>query len=122
VRAYDDPASTENPRGKQDWQQQPHGIWYRRSTGIWRSVWLETVPAQHVTVLDWSTSFPESLVSAQVRLARVPAPGTEVEVVLSHDGTELARGRVSAGTSRVRLRLDVPRSASATCGRPRSRC
>lgn len=108
VRAYDDPASTENPRGKQDWQAQPHGIWYRRSTGIWRSVWLETVPQQHVSVLDWSTSFPESLVSAQVRLARVPAPGTEVEVVLSHDGTELARGRASAGTSRVRLRLDVP--------------
>ena len=28
VRAYDDPADLAKPRGKQDWQLEPHSIWY----------------------------------------------------------------------------------------------
>src|SRR5579872_2347077 len=41
VRAEDDPADLSKPRGKQDWQLQPHSIWYVRTTGIWQTVWLE---------------------------------------------------------------------------------
>ena len=44
VRAEDDPADLTKPRGKQDWQLEPHSIWYPRTTGIWQTVWLETVP------------------------------------------------------------------------------
>ena len=40
VRAEDE-RSLEQPRGKQDWQAEPHAIWYWRTSGIWRSVWLE---------------------------------------------------------------------------------
>ena len=32
------------PRGKQDWQLQPHAIWYPRTTGIWQTVWYEIGP------------------------------------------------------------------------------
>ena len=45
VRADDDPADLAKPRGKQDWQLEPHSIWYPRTTGIWQTVWLERVPA-----------------------------------------------------------------------------
>ena len=34
VRAEDDPADLSKPRGKQDWQLEPHGIWYPRTSGI----------------------------------------------------------------------------------------
>jgi beta-galactosidase/beta-glucuronidase len=44
VRADDDPLDLAKPRGKQDWQKDPHSIWYPRTTGIWQSVWLEEVP------------------------------------------------------------------------------
>src|SRR5205085_6774639 len=44
VRAEDDPQDLAKPRGKQDWQLEPHSIWYPRTTGIWQSVWLEIVP------------------------------------------------------------------------------
>jgi len=40
VRADDDPTDLEKPRGKQDWQLEPHSIWYPRTTGIWQTVWL----------------------------------------------------------------------------------
>jgi len=32
VRAEDDPADLTKPRGKQDWQLDPHSIWYPRSS------------------------------------------------------------------------------------------
>ena len=45
VRADDDPHDLAKPRGKQDWQLEPHSIWYPRTTGIWQTVWMERVPA-----------------------------------------------------------------------------
>ena len=45
VRADDDPQDLAKPRGKQDWQLEPHSIWYPRTTGIWQTVWMEVVPA-----------------------------------------------------------------------------
>src|SRR6476469_2148453 len=43
VRALDDPQDLAKPRGKQDWCLKPHSIWYPRTTGIWQTVWMETV-------------------------------------------------------------------------------
>jgi beta-galactosidase/beta-glucuronidase len=48
VRAEDDPLDLAKPRGKQDWQLEPHSIWYPRTTGIWQTVWLEKVPATRI--------------------------------------------------------------------------
>jgi beta-galactosidase/beta-glucuronidase len=56
VRADDDPADLAKPRGKQDWQLKPHGIWYPRTTGIWQTVWLERVPPTWIESLRWTPS------------------------------------------------------------------
>lgn len=56
VRAADDPHDLAKPRGKQDWQETAHSIWYPRTTGIWQTVWLERVPAMHVTDLRWTSN------------------------------------------------------------------
>ena len=56
VIAADDPArDLEVPRGKQDWHDHPHAIWYGRSSGIWRSVWLEVVPPVRIDSAAWAT-------------------------------------------------------------------
>jgi hypothetical protein len=44
VQACDHPQDLEQPRGKQDWELEPHLIWYPRTSGIWQTVWLERVP------------------------------------------------------------------------------
>ncbi len=50
VVAVWDPTSEGNqPRGKQ--VLEPKGIWYTAVSGIWRTVWLEAVPAVHVSGL-----------------------------------------------------------------------
>jgi beta-galactosidase/beta-glucuronidase len=53
VRADDDPYDLAKPRGKQDWQLEPHSIWYLRTTGIWQTVWMESVPPVYIDRLRW---------------------------------------------------------------------
>lgn len=108
VRALDDPHDPELPRGKQDWRERPHGIWYQRSTGIWRSVWLEQVPDQHVTGLHWEFDMPRARVEVSLRLARRPAPGTTVRVALSAGEEALGTVEIAAHDPRVQGVVDVP--------------
>lgn len=56
VRAEDDPADLEKPRGKQDWRLEPHSIWYPRTTGIWQTVWMEVVPAVFLESVRWTSN------------------------------------------------------------------
>ncbi len=56
VRAEDDPHDLAKPRGKQDWQLEPHSIWYPRTTGIWQTVWLERVAPTRIARLRWTPS------------------------------------------------------------------
>ncbi|HEY1684897.1 MAG TPA: glycoside hydrolase family 2 TIM barrel-domain containing protein [Tepidisphaeraceae bacterium] len=53
VCAQDSPHDLTKPRGKQDWQLNPHSIWYYRTTGIWQTVWMEVVPATRIASLQW---------------------------------------------------------------------
>lgn len=112
VRAFDDPHDPELPRGKQDWREQPHGIWYQRSTGIWRSVWLEHVPAQHLTSFHHEFDMARARVEVSLRLARRPEPGTTVRVVLSTEGEhgteQLGAVEIAAHDPRVQGVVDIP--------------
>ncbi|MGP9538345.1 glycoside hydrolase family 2 protein [Brachybacterium sp. AOP43-C2-M15] len=112
VRAVDDPHDPELPRGKQDWREEPHGIWYHRSTGIWRSVWLESVPEQHLTAFHHEFDMARARVEVSLRLARRPQPGTTVRVVLStdqgHGREQLGAVEIAAHDARVQGVVDVP--------------
>ncbi|MFB7598731.1 glycoside hydrolase family 2 protein [Streptomyces sp. NPDC056160] len=107
VRAEDDPADLAQPRGKQDWQDRPHAVWYDRTTGIWQTVWTETVPAQRVTDLAWLPD-PARGVLAEVTLASPPTAPLAVEIVLSRDGEVLAESTTAVRTPRSRIDLVVP--------------
>lgn len=108
VRAHDDPHDPELPRGKQDWEEDPHAIWYHRSTGIWRSVWLETVSAQHVTGFHWDFDMPRARVDVSLRLAHRPQPGTTVRVRLSVADEALGAFEVTAMDPRIEGTVDIP--------------
>ncbi|MBB5640599.1 glycoside hydrolase family 2 protein [Cryobacterium roopkundense] len=91
VRAEDDPHDVTQPRGKQDWLEDPHVIWYHRTTGIWQPVWLESVPDQHIEALTWTPNVPAGSVAIEVELIRRPAASVTVQVELSVAGEILAR-------------------------------
>ena len=83
VRAEDDPADVTQPRGKQDWREQPHGIWYERTTGIWQSVWAETVAPLHVTDLAWTSDLAQGTVRGQISFSRRPTAGARLDITVS---------------------------------------
>jgi len=81
-----DPTDTgDQPRGKQ--VQRPHSIWYTEVTGIWQTVWLETVPAWHVTGLRIDPDLDGGRVSVSVGSDGRPAQGRVAITVL--DGTRV---------------------------------
>ena len=49
VRVWDPTDDGFQPRGKQI--NNPHAIWYTPVTGIWQTVWLEPVAANHITAI-----------------------------------------------------------------------
>jgi beta-galactosidase/beta-glucuronidase len=81
VRADDDPLDLEAPRGKQDWRDEPHEIWYPRTTGIWRTVWLEQVGARHIADVQWRGDPRTMRVDVRVQLA-VPVTGARLHLRL----------------------------------------
>jgi len=83
VRAADDPHDLAQPRGKQDWQAQPHRIYYKRTTGIWQPVWLEPVPDTHITNLRWTPNLDRATLALDLSLNRIPDAPTRARVRLS---------------------------------------
>lgn len=89
VRAADDPHDLSVPRGKQDWLRTPHAIWYHRTTGIWRTVWLESVPNLRVDRLVWRPRLIDGQVEAIVELNRRPDEPTPLDIAITHGGRTL---------------------------------
>jgi beta-galactosidase/beta-glucuronidase len=82
VRAEDSPRDLRQPRGKQDWQETPHAIWYDRTSGIWQPVWLEEVPDNRIRALHWVPDVDTRSVELTVRVRADSVPGLRLRVVL----------------------------------------
>jgi beta-galactosidase/beta-glucuronidase len=113
VRAEDDPLDMGAPRGKQDWESEPHSIWYPRTTGIWQSVWLEPVAPVRVERVVATTDLASFALDLTVELAGV-AHGTAVSAGLTlrvevlRAGERVVDDRVGVGGPWVRRRLHLP--------------
>ncbi len=68
IRAEDAPLDMTQPRGKQDWQEEPHDIWYARTTGIWQPVWLEPVPSTYITQIRWTPDLDRGVLGVTVNV------------------------------------------------------
>jgi beta-galactosidase/beta-glucuronidase len=90
VRAEDDPADLEKPRGKQDWMPTPHSIWYTRTSGIWQTVWLERVPSTWIDRLRWTPNLERWEIGCSIWCAGRNASGLRLRVRLASGGVMLA--------------------------------
>ncbi|HZF78209.1 MAG TPA: glycoside hydrolase family 2 TIM barrel-domain containing protein [Rubrivivax sp.] len=93
VQVEDDPHDLTKPRGKQDWQLEPHSIWYPRTTGIWQTVWVERVSRTYVEKIRWTPQVENYALSFEVRVGGDRIEGLQIEVVLSHGKRLLAHDR-----------------------------
>lgn len=99
VVAVHDP--TDHERGKQTLD--PEGLSYTSVSGIWQTVWLEAVGERFIGDIALRTSFADSTIAVGVAVG--DATGLDLEVVVSADGREVARGSTAAGDDLV---LEVP--------------
>ena len=116
VRAWDDPYDRSQPRGKQTWQDEPAGIWYQRSTGIWRTVWIESVPPVHVRRVIWRTPAAEEAVTAVVELNRRPRRPVLLRIGLAHRGLPLGSAAALTREQTTAVRIETPGSGELRWG------
>ncbi|MCC6314254.1 MAG: glycoside hydrolase family 2 [Thermomicrobiales bacterium] len=109
VRAEDRPGDLTQPRGKQDWQPEPHSIWYHRTTGIWQPVWLEPVPTLRLTDARWTPDLDRATLDLAVRLNRPPERPARLRVRLTLHDRPLAdlTGAVDGDEIRFGIPLDA---------------
>lgn len=105
VRAEDDPADLAKPRGKQDWQREPHSIWYPRTTGIWQTVWMERVAATHIARLRWTPSLQRWEIGLEARITRGQRRALRLGVRLRAGNVTLADDVYSVVADEVHRRI-----------------
>src|SRR5205823_9371603 len=96
VRAEDDPHDLGKPRGKQDWQREPHSIWYPRTTGIWQTVWFERVSCTYIDKIRWTPQVEGFSIGFEARIVGDPVDDLWVEIALRHGKRPLAHERYRA--------------------------
>jgi beta-galactosidase/beta-glucuronidase len=101
VQADDDPADLTKPRGKQDWQLEPHSIWYPRTTGIWQTVWMECVPATWLEHIRWTPSLPNWEIQLDARLEGLRRNDLRLRTRLECEGQTISDDTFSVASSEV---------------------
>ncbi|MBC7928706.1 MAG: glycoside hydrolase family 2 [Bryobacteraceae bacterium] len=110
VRAYDDAADLSKPRGKQDWQLNPHSIWYPRTSGIWQTVWLEPVPPTYIGYIRFTPVMERWEIGVEVHLHGSRRDGLRMTIKLSAKDQLIADDTytVVAGEVNRRIALSDP--------------
>lgn len=95
VQIYD-PTEGGQPRGKQ--VNNPDGIWYTPSSGIWQTVWLEPVSATRIEDFTIKPDVDNSLVKITIDAVNATAD-TRIDITVLDKGNQVASLRnVQVGT------------------------
>lgn len=112
VSVWDPSDKGPQPRGKQ--QIKPDGIWYTTVTGIWQTVWLESVNPTYIASTKQTPDIDQKSVSvaADVKAAK---PGDKIRITAFDGQTKVAGAEIN-GTAKTQaiLKLDNPKLWSPT--------
>ncbi len=92
------------PRGKQ--VREPRGIWYTAVTGIWRTVWLEPVPAASIAALKIVPDVDAGLLRLTVETSG--AQGSESLLAEASDGKKVVATADGTVGRTLELKLTKP--------------
>jgi beta-galactosidase/beta-glucuronidase len=100
LRIRDSPWDLGQPRGKQYWKPVPESIFYTPTSGIWLSVWLESVPAMRLSCGSGGTVLRSDDIEHGTLHARVGVAGRLVGAKCSVEiESRLAGHSVSKATN-----------------------
>jgi len=86
IRTWDPTDLGPQPRGKQI--NKPHGIWYTPVSGIWQTVWLESVPKTHIVTTKQTPDVDNSLLKIDATIANALA-GDKLVIEAYDNGTKI---------------------------------
>jgi beta-galactosidase/beta-glucuronidase len=104
VRVWDPTDRGFQPRGKQ--VNNPEGIWYTPVTGIWQTVWLEPVSANHITAVRTIPCIDSKSLNVTVSTSGCKSNDI-IEIKLIDKGQVVATARGVAGNE-LRLGVENP--------------
>ncbi|MGC4806181.1 glycoside hydrolase family 2 protein [Micromonospora sp. DT233] len=102
VAVRDDSDTGHHARGKQKLRR--GGIWYTAQSGIWQTVWAESVPAAHVDRLTLTPDLAAGCVEVTVHAADAGSDAGAARIRVLAGGAVVAEASAAAGTA-VRLPL-----------------
>lgn len=100
VSAWDPTDTGPQPRGKQ--VLAPKSIWYTAVTGIWQTVWLEPVPAQHIRDLVLASDATAGTITVTVQPSSQARGAARV---VARDGTRVVAQAAGAPGQPIVLRI-----------------
>lgn len=105
----EDALDEQQPRGKQRWRKYSYGCWYVQTTGIWKTVWLETVSEDHIESIKMTPDLENKRLDLTVGVAvRDLAENFKVEAEVSFQNKPVAVqcARVLSGQLSFSLNVD----------------
>ena len=107
VRVWDPTSEGTQARGKQ--LNNPRGIWYTPVTGIWQTVWLETVPENYIQLLKTTPDIDKEKAHAEIQLSSLNFDGV-IEVKAFAEGVEVGTKEIPIGekSTQAKLEIDIP--------------
>lgn len=84
-----DDMSREKARGKQRWFPENFGCWYTQTTGLWKTVWLETVSVTSIVSVQISGDYDKDEVELRFRV-KGASKGVRLKATLSYKGQNIS--------------------------------
>ncbi|HLS96937.1 glycoside hydrolase family 2 protein [Sphingobacterium allocomposti] len=95
IRVWDPTSEGPQPRGKQI--NNPHGIWYTPVTGIWQTVWLESVPQTYIVATKQTPDVDASSLTVSAKVDGAQA-GDQLLVEAFDGARKIAEASAAVGS------------------------
>lgn len=105
VRAADS-RSCLQPRGKQNWKDEPWGCWYTPVTGIWQTVWLEAAGMVHTERVRITPDVDKRCVLFEAYVNQVPENGW-LEFTVTYKGKLVNQIKTKVGERLTKLTVNL---------------
>jgi hypothetical protein len=112
----EDSFATTQPRGKQRWKNKNFGCWYIQTTGIWKTLWLEYVPAEHIARVKLTPLFSEGKLHLEAEvhspylggaMAEKTSSPRFLEAAISFQGTPITSLRIPVTKPHLEMTVDL---------------
>lgn len=107
VLRVEDARDLQQPRGKQNWQDEWFGCWYTPVSGIWQTVYLEAVGENYLTRVRVTPDIDRGLALVELALDAAPAAPLSADLTVSFAGRIVQKAHVELRGRTARAAVDL---------------